>query len=158
MTREQLIQRTKTILLRRRDALRRSLSGELAQFRTSNNSIVGDAIDLALDAEYAELNSELSETEGRELDQVERALEQLREGRYGVCECCGRKIPLARLQAIPHATMCVKCRSLCERGIDGRSPRLGVIPDMNSTRLTTTSHRLPDRSGTRFEQGVTTTP
>ena len=119
MTREQLIQRTKTILLRRREALRQFLSGELARFHTSDKTIVGDAVDSALDAEYAEINSELSETESCELGQVERALERLREGRYGVCESCGRKISLARLRAVPHATMCVKCRSRCERGIDG---------------------------------------
>ena len=158
MTREHLIRRVKAILLRRRDALRRSLSGELAHFHTSDKTTVGDSVDFALDAEYAEINSELAEAEGRELDQVERALERLREGRYGVCECCGRRISLARLQAVPHATMCVKCRSLCERGIDGWSPRPEVISDVNSRRLPATSHRLPGRSGTHFEQGATTTP
>ena len=117
MTRKLLIQRAKAILLRRRDALRRSLSGELAQYHTFDRTIVGDSVDFALDAEYAEINSELAETEGRELDQVERALGRLREGCYGMCECCGRMISLARLRAIPHATMCTKCRILCEQGI-----------------------------------------
>jgi len=108
MTRKQLIGRIETILLRRRDALR-------------VDSVVGDPVDVALDTEYAEINSELAETEGRELAQIERALEQLREGRYGVCEGCGRKIPLARLQAVPHATMCIQCRRLTEEG--GRAER-----------------------------------
>lgn len=116
MTRKQLIGRIETILLRRRDALRRSLSGELGQFRTSVDSVVGDPVDVALDTEYAEINSELADTEGRELAQIERALERVREGSYGVCERCGRKIPLARLQAVPHATMCIQCRRLTEEG------------------------------------------
>lgn len=127
MTRKQLIGRIETILLRRRDALRRSLSGELGQFRTSVNSVVGDPADVAVDTEYAEINSELADTEGRELAQIERALERVREGSYGACERCGRKIPLARLQAVPHATMCIQCRKLSEEGlatehaINGRS-------------------------------------
>jgi len=134
MTRKQLIGRIETILLRRRDALRRSLSGELGQFRTSVDSVVGDPVDVAVDTEYAEINSELADTEGRELAQIERALERVREGRYGVCEGCGRKIPLARLQAVPHATMCIQCRKLSEErlatehAINGRS-RTGDIAD-----------------------------
>ena len=118
VTRKLLIQRAKAILLRRRDALRRSLSGELAQFHTFDKTTVGDSVDFALDTEYAEISSELAEFEGRELQQVERALARLRGGRYGMCEGCGRRIALARLQAVPHATMCVQCRNLCERGID----------------------------------------
>jgi DnaK suppressor protein len=132
MTRKQLIQQVETILLRRRDALRRSLSGELGQFRTSENSVVGDPADAAVDTEYAEINSELAETEARELAQIEHALERVREGRYGVCECCGRKIPLARLQAVPHASMCIQCRRLIEQGhatqhgANGRSRTGGI--------------------------------
>ena len=116
MTRKQLIKRAETILIRRRQALRQSLAGELGQFRTSDDSVVGDAADVALDTEYAEINSELAETEARELAQIEHALEQLRKGRYGVCDHCGRKIPLARLQAVPHASMCIECRTLIEQG------------------------------------------
>jgi DnaK suppressor protein len=116
MTHKQLIQRVETNLLRRRDALRRTLSGELGQFRTSDDSVVGDPIDVALDTEYAEINCELAETETRELAQIERALERVREGSYGVCEHCGRKIPVARLQAVPHASMCIQCRRLVEEG------------------------------------------
>jgi DnaK suppressor protein len=108
----------KAVLLRRRDALRSSLAGELTSFQTSDNPVVGDFVDLALDGEYARVNSELAETESHELDQIERALERLREGRYGTCEACNAKIPVARLQAIPHATMCVQCRALSERGMN----------------------------------------
>jgi RNA polymerase-binding transcription factor DksA len=31
------------------------------------------------------------------------------DGTYGICECCGNKIPKQRLQVIPYAKMCVKC-------------------------------------------------
>ncbi len=116
MRRKQLIQRMRTILLGRRDALRQSLSGELGQFRTSDDPAVGDPIDAILDTEYAEVNSELAESTSRELFQIERALERVREGCYGVCEGCGRNIPVARLQALPYATMCIRCRQLCEKG------------------------------------------
>lgn len=38
-----------------------------------------------------------------------RAEEKIREGTYGRCEVCGRRIPPARLQALPEAVRCMPC-------------------------------------------------
>lgn len=46
--------------------------------------------------------------------QLERALERLREGRYGLCEDCGAPIPARRLQLSPEATRCVICQRVAE--------------------------------------------
>lgn len=43
------------------------------------------------------------------LGKVERALAKIAAGEYGICESCGRPIPLARLDALPYATLCVDC-------------------------------------------------
>jgi len=43
------------------------------------------------------------------LGQIERAKQQIVNGQYGICECCGYPIPNERLEAIPEATMCVFC-------------------------------------------------
>ncbi|MDD5751728.1 MAG: TraR/DksA C4-type zinc finger protein [Candidatus Peribacteraceae bacterium] len=40
---------------------------------------------------------------------IQHAIERTRAGLHGVCEGCGSKIPRARLQAIPFATMCKPC-------------------------------------------------
>lgn len=45
------------------------------------------------------------------LHKVERALERIDKGTYGVCESCGSQIPIARLEVLPYATMCVTCAS-----------------------------------------------
>jgi len=37
-------------------------------------------------------------------------LERLQKGTYGICESCGSPIPLERLRALPHATLCVPCK------------------------------------------------
>jgi DnaK suppressor protein len=49
------------------------------------------------------------------LSQVERALQRLDDGTYGVCESCGNPIGKARLQAFPRATLCVSCKQREER-------------------------------------------
>ncbi|MDH4307368.1 MAG: TraR/DksA family transcriptional regulator [Acidimicrobiia bacterium] len=45
------------------------------------------------------------------LHKVERALGRLEDGTYGTCESCGSAIPVARLEVLPYATMCVTCAS-----------------------------------------------
>lgn len=40
---------------------------------------------------------------------IDRALERLAEGGYGVCDSCGSEIPAARLEALPATTLCVTC-------------------------------------------------
>jgi RNA polymerase-binding transcription factor DksA len=42
--------------------------------------------------------------------QLAEALERVREGAYGICQGCGRRIPRRRLQAVPTATLCVPCQ------------------------------------------------
>jgi DnaK suppressor protein len=48
-------------------------------------------------------------------EQVEHALERLRQGAYGICEACGRRIPAARLSFQPAATRCVECQVSWDR-------------------------------------------
>ena len=45
------------------------------------------------------------------VDEIDRALEKLELGTYGVCEKCGENIPKERLKALPYAALCVKCKS-----------------------------------------------
>ena len=45
-----------------------------------------------------------------ELREVERALEKLGAGGYGICERCGNAIGEDRLEAIPWATLCIDCK------------------------------------------------
>ena len=53
-------------------------------------------------------------------EQVEHALERVREGAYGICESCARRIPAARLRYQPAATRCVECQGQWDR-MNGRT-------------------------------------
>lgn len=53
-------------------------------------------------------------------EQVERALQRVREGAYGICESCGHRIPANRLKYQPSATRCVECQSHWDR-LNGRT-------------------------------------
>ena len=47
---------------------------------------------------------------GRLLYHIDEALRRIREDKYGNCFECGKPIGAARLKAVPHARMCIKCK------------------------------------------------
>jgi DnaK suppressor protein len=47
--------------------------------------------------------------------QMERALDRVAAGTYGVCESCARPIPAERLRLMPETTTCVACKTKVER-------------------------------------------
>lgn len=51
----------------------------------------------------------LDEREKREIEAIDLALTRIETGLYGRCQCCGKDIPVARLQALPTATTCLVC-------------------------------------------------
>ncbi len=108
MSRQTALAKLRDVLLRRREALRNALAGDLTLLQQLAKD-GGDSADCAMDSTQEELSSQLAEVESRELGSIEDALTRIREGNFGDCESCEKPIPLARLQAIPHATMCIAC-------------------------------------------------
>ncbi|RMF44904.1 MAG: TraR/DksA family transcriptional regulator [Planctomycetota bacterium] len=100
-------------LLRRRDHLRAALQDDLETL-TRMSPVGGDLADVALEIGYEDVISQLADSESRELRSIEEAISRLRSGTYGDCQGCGKPIPLARLEVIPDATLCVKCQRLVE--------------------------------------------
>jgi DnaK suppressor protein len=103
------------VLIKRRDALRKALAGDLSLLKELRAQASGDVVDAALDSVQDEISSQLAEVESRELARIEYALERMRNGHFGLCESCGTNIPVARLNALPYATHCIKCQREAER-------------------------------------------
>lgn len=96
--------------------------GEEAGLHRPLNEIVGGVITGI--PEEADLAQALSDRETSDIlvhlldenrEQVEHALERVREGEYGICESCARGIPAERLRYQPAATRCVDCQSHWDR-------------------------------------------
>ncbi len=115
MARKDALFNMRQILIKRRDALRNALAGDLSLLKELRAQTAGDVVDAALDSAQDEISSQLAEVESRELARIENALERMRAGQYGVCEGCSIKIPLARLNALPYATFCIDCQREAER-------------------------------------------
>lgn len=97
-------------LMARRRELLESISGELGDLRSDRGRAGGDDVDAATNSASAELTSQLAQHESRELAQIDRALTRLRDGTYGKCEMCGKKIAAARLSALPFTPLCINCQ------------------------------------------------
>ena len=67
--------------------------------------------DQGTDAQEREKAFMFAHREGRFLNHLNRALERIKEGTYGYCQTCGKPIPKKRLEAVPHATLCIECKS-----------------------------------------------
>src|SRR5947207_2069389 len=111
MARRDALLRLHKSLVARRDELRKRLGGEIKDLRNQMHAdSSGDSADLAFDTGSEEVASHLAELESRELAQIERALFKLRQGTYGLCEGCEKRIPVARLNALPFSTTCIQCQ------------------------------------------------
>ncbi|MEA3442521.1 MAG: TraR/DksA C4-type zinc finger protein [Chloroflexota bacterium] len=45
------------------------------------------------------------------LAEIEHALQKYEAGTYGLCDSCGQPIERARLEALPQASLCLKCKA-----------------------------------------------
>jgi len=121
MSRKDGILNLRQVLVKRRDALRKALAGDMSLLKEFRTLPPGDTVDSALESGRDEISSQLVEVEGRELSRVEYALERMREGSFGICEGCGTNIPMARLNALPYAARCIACQRESERQLVGSS-------------------------------------
>ncbi len=51
------------------------------------------------------------------LGEVEHALAKFANGRYGICEACGKPIHYARLEALPSARLCIEDQQKSEKKV-----------------------------------------
>lgn len=111
-------ERLVTLRSRLRGDVSRMADATLKKSRTEGNGDLSSMpihmADVGSDNFEQEFTLSLMENEGATLGNIEAALERIEDGTYGFCEECGVKIPKKRLEAIPYATMCVKCASAQE--------------------------------------------
>jgi DnaK suppressor protein len=58
-----------------------------------------------------ELDMGLAKQLKQSYDAVKSALGKFDDGTYGLCESCGTRIELARLEVVPEARFCLNCQS-----------------------------------------------
>lgn len=115
---------------RRLLARRRELEGALDGVRVAPPGVEDEA-DQANTTLERELSGQISNVVVDSLGDIDRALERIADGSYGICQDCGLPIPAERLLLLPATPLCVHCKAREERmqpGPDEAQPR-GVSQD-----------------------------
>lgn len=102
-------------------AMRRRLLGDfvtLDQRREPSPSAAYNMLNGAQDHERSDEILGALEHTSTTLEQVTIAIARIQDGTYGKCAACTHVIPLTRLEAMPTATMCVRCAAERESGSD----------------------------------------
>ena len=97
-----------------RDTIRNAPEGSEA---SGSGQHQGDAGSDAYDRDFA-LSVLAKEQDA--LYEIEQALRRIQAGSYGICEMSARKIPQARLEAIPFARLTVECQAQWEKEYGNR--------------------------------------
>jgi len=74
-----------------------------------------DLADIASDDIDRKMIEAIGSQELKRLKLIDAALTRIKQGKYGHCIKCGKRIPQDRLIAIPYAIMCIECKSEEER-------------------------------------------
>jgi RNA polymerase-binding transcription factor DksA len=105
-------ERARELLEQRMAALRDVAGIADEQVRLDRNLVVEETVtteaaELAVETAERELDMTIREAAEASLHDVERALQRLAKGTYGICPVCTRPIADERLEAKPEAEYCI---------------------------------------------------
>ena len=107
----------KTLILGKRDKVVEELeeSRKRADEARDNNSVnaiySSHMADASTDQEEMEKSYYWMDRENKFLQHLNRALEMMEEGTFGICITCGKQISNERLEEVPHTSQCFNCKS-----------------------------------------------
>jgi DnaK suppressor protein len=116
------------ILRSRLESMKKHLSEELEQLKSTvrpaderrEGSPFGKREEEATESFELEKRLTLEKRLREQLAEVEHALKKFEDGTYGSCDNCGQPIDPARLEALPQASLCLKCKTLQNKNAKGK--------------------------------------
>jgi DnaK suppressor protein len=116
---QEFIERQRARLEELRDQLVRMRDGleEDQRFRADEEEgfTQHDSGDMSQSLFTREVDATIEQQVERRLESVERALQKVEEGTYGICDDTGEPIPRGRLEAVPEAIRTVEAQQRFER-------------------------------------------
>ena len=103
------------ILLARKEQIEKNIDyveKEMDELRTLELNDEGDYASVSSDNM---LENAIGSQQELELNEIEAALEKIKDGTYGSCDMCGVDIGFQRLKVKPHAKFCIDCREYSEK-------------------------------------------
>ncbi len=112
---KQQLETFKKLLTDKRNEIVRRAEQTLQQDMTLDSDDLPDEMDLASSEYLQAFTFRLRGREKNLLDKIQKALDRIDNGTFGVCEECDEPISLKRLEARPETTLCIRCKEEQER-------------------------------------------
>ncbi len=109
------LNRFKKILEERRDQIKELVAETREQGIGFSREDLPDEVDLATTESDQSMNLRLRDRERVLLRKIDKALEKIEGGEYGLCEDCDELIEVKRLEARPVTDLCIQCKEEQER-------------------------------------------
>jgi DnaK suppressor protein len=109
------LKRFKGILEAKRAALVANAQNMTAESMMLDTNDLPDEMDLAASEGLQSFQFRLRGREKTFLEKIDRAIQKIDTGEFGVCEECGEPISVKRLEARPETTLCIRCKEDQER-------------------------------------------
>jgi DnaK suppressor protein len=104
----------KTLLEQRREALVNGASDTVVEMNDDDETFPdpNDRASLESDRNFT---LRIRDRERKLISKIEKAIERIEDGSFGICEECGCEISARRLEARPVTTLCIACKEEQER-------------------------------------------
>ncbi len=102
-------------LLEKKAHLIKEIQGKEEELTSSDKDEVGDMADLATELIERELNMSLSEADRARLEEINAALDRIKDKSYGICVDSGEVINKQRLKAVPEALRTLAAQEVYDR-------------------------------------------
>jgi RNA polymerase-binding protein DksA len=112
---EKLLLDRRTALISELGLLRKTAQDTIKEAGGEHSAYAYHMADLGTDAMEREKTFLLASKSGRLLYHIDEALRRIRSKTYGNCHQCGDPIAKTRLEAVPHARLCINCKELEEQ-------------------------------------------
>jgi DnaK suppressor protein len=109
------LKRFKKLLEDSKKAVLSSARKTLAEEATFDTDDLPDEIDLASSEYQQSMVFRMRDREKFLLEKIDKALERITDGTFGVCEQCEEEISVKRLEARPVTTLCIRCKEEQEK-------------------------------------------
>lgn len=109
------LKRFKKILEEKRSALVTNAQSMNLESMMLDTNDLPDEMDLASSEGLQSFQFRLRGREKTFLEKIDRALQKIEAGEFGVCEECNEEISVKRLEARPETTLCIRCKEDQER-------------------------------------------
>ena len=104
----------KALLEQRREALVNGASDTVVEMNDDDETFP-DPNDRATLESDRNFTLRIRDRERKLISKIEKAIERIEDGSFGICEECGCEISARRLEARPVTTLCIECKEEQER-------------------------------------------